>query len=284
MRRYLLPLLAGLLISANTWSQYASITYKSSDSVKLALNIYYPEGQQPEEPLPAILFFFGGGWVQGDPGHFSEQCEYLASHGIIAIAADYRTKNRHGTTPMKSLHDAKSAVRWIRANGDKIGVIPDRLAVAGGSAGGYLAVACAVVDGYDDPGDDLSVSPRPDALVLFNPVINTWRGGYGMKRFGEVAREVSPLHQISPGLPPTLIFHGSDDQVVDIMDIRDFTEKAMKNGDSCKLIEFEGRQHGFFNKRPGQKEDFIKTLCETEKFLINNGFMATGLPGETCHE
>ncbi|MCF8225966.1 MAG: alpha/beta hydrolase [Bacteroidales bacterium] len=261
------------LISQQLFPQYHTRTYKNIDTVHLELNIYYPGGEKTDVPLPAIVFFFGGGWVKGDPGHFSGQCKYLASKGIVAIAPDYRTRDRHGTTPLESLADAKSAIRYIRKNAEELGIKADRIAVGGGSAGGYLALACATVDDFTSVDKLRGVSARPDALILFNPVVNTWKDGLGESRFGDLAFEASPLHQLQKGLPPTLIFHGTDDQVVEIDDIRKFSKMANENGDVCILKEFEDRGHGFFNRRQKNDQDYFETLYETEKFLIDRNFM-----------
>jgi acetyl esterase/lipase len=266
-------IIAGILINFSIQAQFVSHTYKVKDTVSLDLNIYYPHGEIPSKPLPAIVFYFGGGWVSGNPGHFAGQCEYLSSKGIIAIAADYRTRQRHGTTPLECIADAKSAIRWIRSNSQKLGIDPNKLAAAGGSAGGHLAASCAVVKGFDDQNDDLSISCVPNLLVLFNPAVNTWKGGIGSNRLGEHAKAVSPLHQLKPGIPPTLIFHGTNDNTVSIEDVREFKKKAQANGDECTLMEFDGRGHGFFNKRGDNTEDYWTTLKETEKFLRDRKFL-----------
>ena len=143
--------------------------YKQTEAKELALHIFNPEGHQASDQVPAIVFFFGGGWSGGSTGQFYKQSAYLASRGVVAICADYRTKKAGGVTPDGCVSDAKSAMRWVRAHAAELGVDPDRIAAGGGSAGGHLAAAVALVDGFDDAEDDLSVSCRPVALVLFNP-------------------------------------------------------------------------------------------------------------------
>lgn len=267
-----------LCIMPQIMGQDITRTYKLVDTTRLVINIYYPLGEVPDSPTPAIVFFFGGGWVRGDPSHFHKQCEYLSSKGIVALAADYRVKNRHGTTPLESLADAKSSMRWIKVHADELGIDPDMIVAAGGSAGGYLALALATINGFNDPADDTTVSTMPAALVLFNPVVNTWKEGYGMERLGEHAFALSPLHQIDPGLPPTLIFHGEDDNVVDFSDILAFRDIAITNRDICIVASFPGEGHGFFNIRNGDDTYFRKTLLETEKFLSDREFLPANHP------
>ena len=100
---------------------------------------YFPDDHRPGDKRAAVVFFFGGGWRGGSPGQFQHHCEYLASRGMVAMTADYRVLSRHKTKADKCAADAKSAVRWIRANAERLGVDPNRIAAGGGSAGGHVA-------------------------------------------------------------------------------------------------------------------------------------------------
>jgi len=251
---------------------YKTFTYKTVDTVKLVINVYYPPDYNESQKLPAIVFFFGGGWRIGDPSHFDPQCRALAAEGMIALAADYRTESRHGTTPVESLKDAMSAMRWVRKNAGMLGVRPDMIAAGGGSAGGYLALATATISGINEDSDDLSVSPVPDALVLFNPVVKTWDGGYGDGRFGDLSKQASPFEHITPGLPPTLIQHGTADKVVKFSDVKALCEKMNQAGNACTLIPYKGVGHGFFNTNREGGKYYRLTLAEAEKFLEQHGY------------
>jgi acetyl esterase len=124
--------------------------YKTVGDVKLNIYIYNPEGHKPSDKRPAIVFFFGGGWSHGSPAQFQEQCKYLASRGMVAMTADYRVSSRHQVKAVSCVTDAKSAVRWARANADRLGIDPNRLAAGGGSAGGHIAACTGVVKGFDE--------------------------------------------------------------------------------------------------------------------------------------
>ena len=87
-------------------------TYKDVGGHTLNLHIFRsPDHSPTKEPKPAIVFFFGGGWVGGTPTQFYPQCEYLADRGMVAMAAEYRVKSRHNTTPFECVMDGKSALR-----------------------------------------------------------------------------------------------------------------------------------------------------------------------------
>ena len=99
-------------------------------------------------------------------------------------------------------------MRYVRSHAEGLGIDPDRIAAAGGSAGGHLAVFTALVPGIDDPAEDLKVSCKPQALVLFNPVFNNGPGQYGYKRVGQRFHDFSPAHNISKDTPPTISDRG----------------------------------------------------------------------------
>src|SRR5690606_9585027 len=151
--------------------------YKRIDSVALYMDVFAPKNAKGKAPRPAMVFFFGGGWRGGTTRQFEPQANYFAGRGMVCFLVDYRVAGRHGSTPFESLMDAKLAIRYIKANAATLGVDTSRIVAAGGSAGGHLAAATALLSASNDPGDDLSISPRPAALVLFNPVIDNSKAG-----------------------------------------------------------------------------------------------------------
>ena len=154
-----------------------TLVYKSIEDVELKLHIFKPQGHQASDKRAAIIFFFGGGLNTGEPSQFYPHCEYLASRGMVAMSAAYRVRSRNDTTPRECVKDGKSAVRWVRQHAAELGVDPDRIAAGGGSAGGHVAAATGTTEGFEEEGEDLDVSARPDALVLFNPVFDNGPDG-----------------------------------------------------------------------------------------------------------
>ena len=130
------------------------------------------------------------------------------------MVADYRVASRNKVRAKTCVSDAKSAVRWIREHAGELGVDPDRIAAGGGSAGGHLAAATALIEEYNENTDNLSVSCIPNALVLSNPVIDNGPGGYGYERIGSEYKNFSPLHNIKEGAPPTIFFLGTNDNLI----------------------------------------------------------------------
>lgn len=224
-----------------------------------------------ENPLPAMVFFFGGGWVGGNPGHFAPHAGYFSKRGLICFRVDYRVKSRQGTTPFESLKDAKSAIRFIREHAEELGVDPTRIVASGGSAGGHLAAACALVTTFNEGSDNFSYSCVPNALVLFNPVIDNGPGGYGYERVGQAYKDFSPLHNIHEGAPPTILFLGTQDKLIPVETAQYYKTVMEKVGSRCDLFLYEGEGHGFFNYN--QFEYYKKTVSEANQFLVSLGII-----------
>jgi acetyl esterase len=257
---------------ARVWPQTEKfMVYKQADTTNLKLFLYYPTERADNDQHAAIVFFFGGGWNGGNINQFEPHAKYFASQGMVAILADYRVRERHGTTPFDAVSDAKSVFRYLRQNAALLGIDPDRIAGSGGSAGGHLAAAAAMVPGLDDPADDLTVSPRPNALLLFNPVFDNGPDGYGFERIGDRYREISPIHNIQPGNPPTIVFLGTNDRLIPVSTAEKYKDKMMAAGNVCQLFLYDGKGHGFFNYR--HTKSYLETLAQSEIFLISLGYI-----------
>lgn len=263
-------------------------TYKSTEQADLELWIFTPPGHRPERQAPAIVFFFGGGWNGGSPEQFVRHCEYLAARGMVAMVADYRVASRHQVKAHSCVSDAKSALRWIRQHAGELGVDPDRIAAGGGSAGGHLAAATATLGKYDEPDEDLRISSRPDALVLFNPAVvlspigletpeHTKKLENLRNRLGAEPKDMSPYHNITAGIAPAIIFHGTADKTVPFASVEAFTEQMIKIGNKCTLAAYEDEGHGFFNYGKKDNGAFVSTVALLDDFLVKLGWL-TALP------
>ncbi len=254
--------------------------YKAVGDAKLRLNLFTPENHKPAK-RPAIVFFFGGGLRSGNPRQFEQQSRYLAKRGMVAVLVDYRVTKRHNTKGIDSMRDAKSAIRWVRANADRLGIDPDRLAAGGGSAGGWLAGITGVVAGLDEPAEDAKISSVPNALVLFNPFLVAVKvEGSGLDYPPDISEsagieptKVSPYHHVRAGGPPTIIFHGKADKTVPYRTAEMFTEKMTKAGNRRELVGYENADHGFFNYRWGDGTVFVDTVHRMDRFLVSLGYL-----------
>lgn len=251
--------------------QTADHVYKKTAEADLALHVFLPPGWKATDKRPVVVFFFGGGWKNGSYTQFVPQAEYFASRGIVAASADYRILSKHKTTPDKCVEDAKSAIRWVRANAGKLGVDPDKVIAGGGSAGGHLAAATAFLDGFDAKDDDVTVSCKPNALVLFNPALNVKDRAVLDASGKDVSAAFWPNAFVKKGAPPTVIFFGTSDALID--GGKEYLAKAKELGNRAELWTAADMPHGFFNRSPWLEA----TTHKADEFLASLGYL-TGKP------
>lgn len=248
-------------------------TYKTVDETALRLWIFEPDGHGVSNRRPAAVFFFGGGWRTGSPGQFERQAKALRDRGMVGIVADYRVSSRHGTRPWHAVEDAHDALRWVASHAAELGIDPERIAAAGGSAGGHLAAATASLADPEVP-DEAPV--RPNALILFNPavVLADVEGVFDAPeqlaaRLERPLESMSPYHHLAAGHPPTLVLHGIADAVVPADTAVAYCERIASLAGDCEIVLYGGAPHGFFNRAP----HFERTLGQMMRFLERLGWL-----------
>jgi len=249
------------------------VTYKTVGDVGLDLWVFEPTDHKPADARPAVVLFFGGGWKGGTPAQFAPHAAYLASRGMVAVVAEYRVASTHGTTPIECVKDAVSAMRYVRKHAAAMGIDPQRIAAGGGSAGGHLAAATATVTAFTEAGEDASVSCLPDALVMFNPVFDNGPGGYGHDRVKAYWQRFSPLHNIAEGIPPSVTFLGTEDDLVPVAAAEKWKQKVEAVGGRADVHLYEGAGHGFFNASRAGGKYFRDTVEKTDRFFASLGWI-----------
>ncbi|WP_445749292.1 alpha/beta hydrolase [Polaribacter sp.] len=247
------------------------LVYKQLDSIALKMYIYSPENIDTSKKHPAIVFFFGGGWNEGSVKQFEPHAKYFAKRGLVCFLVDYRVKKRHETTPFESLKDAKSAMRFIRQNAINYHIDSEKIVASGGSAGGQLAAATALISAYNETTDDETIDCKPNALVLFNPAIDNGPGGVGFDRVKDDYQNFSPIHNIKKGTPPTIIFLGTKDALIPVETINKYQNLMKKVGSICEVHLYEGKTHGFFNYN--KFDNYKDTLLKADAFLQSIGYL-----------
>ena len=280
----LLALLPTLTFAKTTKLEFAGASaevYKKASGDDLYIYLFSPAGHDPEKDRrPAAVFFFGGGWNSGTPAQFEQHARYLASRGMVAAVADYRVKSRQKATPKDCVADGKSAVRYLRKHAARLGIDADKIAAGGGSAGGHVATATGTLKKLDDPEDELEISSRPNALLLFNPVYdNGPDGGWAHERVKAYWQDISPAHNIDAQTPPAIVFLGEKDPLIPVSTATRFQKKMQDAGVKSELHTYPDQPHGFFNQSKGGREIFLDTLRKTDAFLVSIGFLE-GKPSE----
>lgn len=251
------------------------IRYKKTPQEDMYLYLLRPM-TKTKKALPAIVYFTGGGWVEGTVYGQIPNPAWFRDHGIIGIEADYRVKSRHGTSPIECIQDAKSALRYVRAHAKELGIDPDKIIAAGGSAGGHLA-ACTFLDGGDTPGEDLTISSKPNAIVMHNPVLGE---GFG-KDFFDANPEFSPILHVKKGWPPTILSNGTKDKTTPFQYAEKFTRLMQEAGNTCELIPVKDAGHSC--DWPVTNPNFLPTIERMTNFLKEQKYIPD-FSGQTTNE
>ncbi|WP_459555591.1 alpha/beta hydrolase [Lacunimicrobium album] len=242
-----------------------SVVYKTVGDKLLFIDVLVPPVRSPAEKRPAIVFFHGGGWVGGSPRQFAKQTKHFQTRGIVCFLVQYRLLDKGDQSPPTiCIEDARDAFRFVQSHADEYSIDTERIAGAGGSAGGHLAAACGMIDVEGKPFE-----ARPKALMLFNPVYDNGPGQWGAGRVGERFPEFSPAHNISSDDPPTIVFFGTKDKLVTVETAQAFQKKMQNVGVRSDLVLYEGAGHGFFNTDKPPENYQEKTLKAADDFLVS---------------
>jgi len=271
------------------------LIYKTIGETKLRMFWIQPSDLKPGQKRTAVVWIHGGGWMGGITETFLPHTRYFASRGAVGFCIDYRLVKADGSSTVADcLTDCKSAIRYIREHAAELGIDPDKIIVMGDSAGGHLCSCLGTVDGFDDPADNLKISAKPNAMVLYNPLsdftnspfIKMIIGGAALdkKPLPEsliptdaqtaLAKSLSPLYNVRANQPPCLILHGLDDKVILPEQSQQFANAMEKSGNKCELILLPNTTHAFVCANYKAPEpDVVSAIREADKYLISIGLL-----------
>jgi acetyl esterase/lipase len=250
------------------YDKRVEIPYKTTPEGPLHLDLYRPRGT---DAAPLVVMIHGGGWHQG--GRFemglSRWAGWLASHGMAVASIDYRLAP--ATAYPDSFGDCLEAIDWCVERGDELGVDASRIALWGDSAGGHLSLLVATSQTRPDfagprlrsdagalraavgwyPPTDLESLHRAESRASSGSG-GTVRAFVGVDPEADPDRwrETSPLHQLHPAAPPTLVLQGTRDLLVPHAQAESFAARAAEVGADCELHIVDGGVHGFERVAP----------------------------------
>jgi len=250
----------------------------------LELDLYLPAGDGPH---PVVVFLHGGGWRLGSRhlagpayrGQTPTPFERVAQAGIAVASVDYRLSGE-AVFPAQ-LHDAKAAVRWLRARAGELGVDPDRIAAWGESAGAHLAALLGLVGDQAMEGDvgvagtssavsavvawyaptdlaavaaDLGVDPHDpatrEAQLLGAPAVDV----------PELAAQASPVTHVSPDAPPFLLLHGAADRMIPCVQSERLYDALVEAGVEAELDIYEDADHMWLGSSEAPEKALDRTI------------------------
>lgn len=235
------------------------IVFGKGGSLDLTLDVYQPPAGVTSKRM-AIVHLFGGGFFTGSKTapYIIGDAKALGARGYTSVSANYRLQTQ-GSWPAQ-IHDVKAAIRWTRANAAHLGIEPNRIAVAGYSAGGMLALMAAGTNGRQEfEGDEgnAGVSSDVNACIGVYPLASA-QMATGLFPQGQATpaniAAASPTSYISKTFAPTIFIHGTDDHTIPVQSSIDFFTKLHALGVPSTLTLIQGADHAFDNSAPDAVE------------------------------
>ena len=228
------------------------------------MDVFLPAGYQDAEvSYPVMVIFHGGSWTGGETKWHWPDGNFWAKRGMIAVSVDYRLRHRDQVeVPLECVKDAKSAIRYLRANAKKLKIDPSRVVAKGDSAGGQLAAATATLTDPKTNDDcfDLSISCVPQAVILTCPWFKT-------------SPDMCPPKHLRVGLPPFLTFAGGADHAIPVPEMEEFHQALKAKSIPSELYIGNKGKHGFCNGRNPYNRFFYWSISLADQFLVKHGIL-----------
>jgi acetyl esterase/lipase len=248
---------------------HADLVYsKPSANTSLHLDLARPRG---EGPFPVVMFIHGGGWVMGSRKTYHSYMAPVVEAGYVAVSVEYRLAPDHPFPA--ALHDVKCAVRWLRANAARYGIDAGRIGVVGYSAGGQLACLLGTTADnakLEGTGGCPEQSSRVQAVTAYYaltdltamhracetqqiPYFERTRMLYALQSYCKAPLKkaqdtytlASPVTHVHRNAAPTLLIHGTHDELVPVKLSRMYNEALKRAGAEVSLLEVPGAGHNF---------------------------------------
>ncbi|WP_394766734.1 alpha/beta hydrolase fold domain-containing protein [uncultured Paludibaculum sp.] len=249
------------------------VVYRRIGTRELKLDFYIPYDRKPG---PTVLYIHGGGWENGSKEQYVLWYLPYLQLGLRVVAVQYRLSGEAAAPA--GVEDCRCAFRWVTQNGAKYGVDPDRIVVSGGSAGGHLALLTAMRSGGIECPEHSGPEPHAAAVINYygatdlNALLNSSLAS--VRRWlrdapdvPALARQLSPMTWVKPGLPPILSIHGDADKTIPHQQSADLHHALDAAQVPNELITIHGGAHG---RHTWTDADTLRVQRAIERFLRRN--------------
>jgi acetyl esterase/lipase len=269
----------------------ANIVYKTANNYEAKLDVYRPAKEAG--PTPVVMMIHGGGWVGGTKEKAALGVLPYLQMGFSVVNVEYRL-GQVSLAPA-AVEDCLCALHWIGRNAKKYHFDLTKVVITGGSAGGHLALTtamipdsagfeneCLVEDDEGWTGNFIDTRPKVSAVINWfgiTDVLDILQGpnkkGYAVSWLGslpnreDLAKRLSPMTYVRPGLPPVLTIHGDNDKLVPYSQGVRLNDALTKAGVRSQLFTIAGGGHGDFTD-----EQDLKAFEAVKAFLVSNGVLA----------
>jgi acetyl esterase len=260
---WLLPVFASA-IEPTSREPDAQWAYKTVDGKDFLMDVFLPAGYADADiSYPVMVIFHGGSWTGGETNWHWPDGNFWAKRGMVAVSVDYRLRHRDQVkVPLECVKDAKSAIRYLRANAKELKIDPSRVVAMGDSAGGHLAAATATLTDPKTNDDcfDLSISCVPQAVILTCPWFKT-------------SPDMCPPKHLREGLPPFITFAGGADHAIPVSEMEEFHLALKAKSIPSELYIGNQGKHGFCNGRNPYNAFFYWSISLADQFLVKHGIL-----------
>ncbi|MFN8009085.1 MAG: alpha/beta hydrolase [Terriglobia bacterium] len=288
------PISKWTTIAATEFRTFPNIVYQKSNNVSVKLDVI--TAGSPEETRPTLIYFHGGGWVEGvKEGALLNLLPYL-SRGMNLVNVEYRL-GPESLAPA-AVEDCRCALRWVYQHAKEYGFDVNKIVTAGHSAGGHLALMTGMLQ--TNSGFDYGCQRLPDewrlgtmeevkvaAVINFygpTDLVDLIQGpdtrNYAVRWFGnlpdrqELAKRLSPLSYVREGLPAILTIHGDADTIVPFAQAVRLHEALGRLADANELVTIRGGGHGRTPPNIWTREQNLDSQQRIFQFLVKHGVLS----------
>ena len=220
------------------------VVFGKGGDIELKLDVY--RSPKSKEKRMATIHFHGGGFARSNKESLSERIRPFAALGYVAIAAQYRLSGQAGYPAL--VHDAKAAIRWVRANAKTLDIDPSRIAVVGYSAGGYHALFTAGTGDrpeFEGSGGTPGISSKVAVCLAYYPATEVPASMMPSGASAEDRKAAAATTYITEGFPPTMLLHGFKDQTIPIDNSLRLLQQFRSANVPVEFHGIEGAPHVF---------------------------------------